>query len=133
MTIKFTIQGNQNNQYGNSVPKIKKTRNSYWTSEAQRYKEWKEYVVFAFLNSLAENAELYEKVYAKHGKPILLPSDQKARMDLKIYWADETHADPENVFGSIADALFFHDKHIAGSFDFEHEAGKGRVEVEIKI
>jgi hypothetical protein len=51
-----------------------------------------------------------------------------------IFWANEKHADPENVFGSIADALFENDNHVAGSFTFEHaDDKKGRVEVEITI
>jgi len=33
--------------------------------------------------------------------------------------ANEKHADPESVFGSIADAHFENDKHVAGSFTFE--------------
>ena len=58
----------------------------------------------------------------------------KQRMDLMIYYADETHPDSDNVFKGIADALFMNDKHVVGSFDYEHDReGGGRVEVTIHL
>jgi len=66
------------------------------------------------------------------GKPITLDKDAKARMDIKIYWNSKVHGDPENIFGSVADALFKNDKNLAGSFDFEYSKdGTARVEVKI--
>lgn len=64
----------------------------------------------------------------------LIKGTPKARMDVKIYWANEKHADPESVFGSIADAIFENDRHLDGSFKAIHSKDKkGRVEVKIKI
>ncbi|HXJ42031.1 MAG TPA: hypothetical protein VNH18_22330 [Bryobacteraceae bacterium] len=66
------------------------------------------------------------------GKPI--PGSAPAQMTMEIHWANEKHADPESVFGSLADALFENDKHVAGSFTFVHaEDKKGKVEVMITI
>ena len=66
-------------------------------------------------------------------KPLTIPEGFKARMDLKIWWRNDAHGDPENVFGSIADALFKNDKNLAGSFDFEEKKGRGVVYVTIKF
>lgn len=66
-------------------------------------------------------------------KPIILPKGQKAYMDLLIEWKDNTHADPENVFGSIADALFLTDKDLCGSFDVTDKRGEGLVHVRITV
>lgn len=64
-------------------------------------------------------------------KPLTILKNS-ARMDIKIAWANEHHGDPDNIFKGIADALFYDDKHLAGSFEFEH--GKdGKVEVNILI
>ena len=146
MVIKFIICGNQNNGEGNAIPKIKKTRNSYWTPEAQRYAAWKRYVQKAFVKKIVEATGMEYALMRDAGsdrvlgdidinreKPIEI-TEGKARMDLKIYWADGKHADPENVFGSIADALFENDKNLDGSFEAQiAEDGKGRVEATIKI
>ena len=68
------------------------------------------------------------------GKPFGTRKDLKGRMDIVIYWRNDVHADPENVFGSIADALFFQDKYLTGSFDFSEEMSESaRVEVLVTI
>ena len=38
-------------------------------------------------------------------------------MHLKIFWADETHGDADNVFKGVADSLFENDKELDGSFE----------------
>lgn len=139
MNIAFTIKGNQEDPHGNPLPKIKKTRNSYWTKEAQRYAAWKRYVQLQFLGAVRSQIGPDEWNKAKRRiacgeKPIALPQGAKASMRLKILWKNRAHADPENVFGSIADALFQNDKNLAGSFDFESAGdGIGRVEAEIAV
>lgn len=143
VTIKFTIPGNHEDSTGNPIPKIKRTRHQYWTPEAQRYAQWKEYVQSCFYGK----SNIYEIPVVLDGrkrnfigitkqriKPITLGKGQHARMDLKIWWANEAHADPENVFGSIADAIFQDDKNLDGSFRARiAKDGKGRVEVAITI
>lgn len=66
-------------------------------------------------------------------KVIVLPKGKKAYMDIFIFWADGKHGDPENIFGSIADALFWDDKHLCGSFDYVDEKGDGHVIVRISF
>lgn len=137
--IKFTIKGNHEDPLGNPLPKIKKTRNSYWTKEAQRYAKWKTYVQMRLLDALRTHAGPDEWNIAKRRiacgeKPIALPRGARAQMDIRISWKNGAHADPENVFGAIADALFENDKNLAGSFDFElADDGVGRVAVDIRF
>ena len=55
-------------------------------------------------------------------------------MDLTIRWKHNAHGDPENIFGSIADSLFFQDKDLDGSFESAvSEDGHGLVEVVITL
>lgn len=137
--IKFTIKGNHEDPLGNPIPKIKKTRNSYWTKEAQRYAKWKTYVQMRLLDALRAQIGPDEWNIAKRRiacgkKPIALPAGAKARMDVSITWKNGSHADPENVFGSIADALFENDKKLAGTFDFCYSPdGAGSTDVDIHI
>ncbi len=68
------------------------------------------------------------------GRPIILQAGERARMDIAIEWAGKAHPDPENVFGSIADALFFNDKDLDGSFTSAPSSDKkGKVRVSIKV
>ena len=134
----FTIHGNQKDPTGNAVPKAKLTRGQQWTPRAQSYTQWKTYVVGEFLSSLKDTGmkRLYASNAARYGKPIVLKKTQEARMVLSIYWKDEKHADPESVFGSIADALFENDKHLDGifnAFHFPKGEGKGSVDVTVAI
>lgn len=131
----FSIRGNHESDTANPIPKIRKTMRQRWTPEARRYAAWKTYVQEAFLRSLMQldfNRHIhYRRVLQK---PIKLDYGDKAVMDIRIFWKDERHGDPENVFGSIADALFYNDKCLDGSFQSEISSDKqGRVEVAIKI
>ncbi len=137
-TINFTIYGNHADQRGNPIPKIKKTARQYWTPEARRYSEWKKHVQLALLDAVKEkHTELSQRIgqcMVREGKPIELQHFENARMDIKIWWKNEAHADGENVFGSIADALFKNDKKLDGSFEGSRAPdGKGRVEVVINV
>ena len=141
MTISFTIPGNHKDPLGNPVPKLKMTGRQRWTDKAQEYAAWKQYVASAFLIELQRKGDAVIHEFLKIGvggikKPITLATAQRARMDIKIWWVSENHGDPENVFGSVADALFENDKHLDGSFESHHlppvNAG-GRTEVEVKI
>jgi hypothetical protein len=131
----FTIEGNQVDRLGNAIPKIRKTYRQQWTPEAQRYTAWKGYVQEAFLRSLVDiDFKVHIRFQRLVKKPIKLAEGEKAVMDIRIFWKDETHGDPENIFGSIADALFHNDKYLDGSFKSElAKDGKGRVEIIINI
>lgn len=56
-------------------------------------------------------------------------------MDIKIEWANGAHADGDNIFKGIADALFVNDKQVsAGSFESKMSEDKvGKVFVKIEI
>lgn len=138
MEIKFTIKGNPDDPAGNPVPKLKMTGRQHWMPGAKRYVSWKSQVVLAFLDAVAEQHPAFlpimHKSLAFRGKPIELLLDKSAEMELTIFWKNDAHADPENVFGSIADALFKNDKNLYGRFDEGlPRDGRGRVEVTIKI
>lgn len=133
--LHITIAGNHADRNGNPLPKIKMIGRQQWTDKAQRYGAWKVFVQQIFLEAHGRVGEPHPframRNPGRYAKPIICG---KARMDLKIYWADEHHADPESVFGSIADALFVNDKELDGSFTCYHSPEhKGRVEVKISI
>lgn len=68
------------------------------------------------------------------GKPLGTAKDLYGRMDLRIFWKDDKHGDPENIFGALADSLFFQDKYLDGSFEAKRsESGEGLVEVSILL
>jgi len=139
MMIEFTIRGNNTNPKGNALPKVKLTRRQQWTPKAKRYSEWKKYVVSQMFLELSSKHDKLPDEWTgfidllAEEKPIILPKGQKAYMDLLIEWKDNTHADPENVFGSIADALFLTDKDLCGSFDVTDKRGEGLVHVRITV
>lgn len=118
--IKFTIYGNQENPEGNPIPYLRLTQNQLWMPSVRRYMNWQDHVRKA------------HRLYC--GSLLGFSKDTKARMNLKIYWANGAHGDPDNIFKGIADALFKNDKNLDGSFVSEMASDKkGRVEVEIII
>ena len=136
---KFTIYGNHKSKTGNALPKLKMTGGQHWTPGAKNYVAWKKHVVDQFTSQLLNTPDAQEilRNIAITKKPLVL-GPKGATMKLKIYWADEKHCDPENAFGSIADALFVNDKHLNGSFVAKHvndEGGRsdGLIDVEIII
>lgn len=117
MKYLFDIKGNQTDPFGNAFPKLKMTGKQSWTDKAQAYAMWKVYVQKAYLDSLPpEQYQTALRNIYRYKKPIVLEKDTLARMDLEISFKGGTHGDPENIFGSIADALFFNDKNLYGSF-----------------
>lgn len=129
--IQFTIFGNQENPNGNPIPKLKMTGRQQWTPQAQRYAAWKKYVQLTFLDGNFKQ-EYTKRFFNNHQKPI--GGTPNAHMDLKIEWANGKHADPESVFGSIADALFENDNNLDGSFVAKMALdGIGKVEISISI
>ena len=132
MQFSFTINGTHEGRQKNAIPKIKKTARQYWTKEVKRYTLWRKHVQAEFLQQLKEvngkeAVKLAENVLIKL-RPI---PDTKKRIEVKmiIYFKGERHADPENVFGSIADALLQQDKHVKGEFDYRHVERDPHVDV----
>lgn len=138
MNITFTIKGNQENPQGNPIPYERMTQGAFWRKDAKRYHEWKDYVRAAFIAALYEqdpNAATHAaRLIATQTKPLTTAITAPARMDLKIFWRNHAHADPDNIWKGIADALFVNDKNLDGSFESQQAAdGKGKVEVSIFI
>jgi hypothetical protein len=142
MNLTFEIVGTHEGD-NHALPKIKKTRNSYWTPEAQRYTAWKRHVVDAFIQA-ARQARIEQSVDKRlvqfslyppevtGRKPIEILKAANCRMDIFISFKNGRHADPENIFGSIADALFQNDARLRGSFDFSENDPKAKVRVSIR-
>lgn len=123
-TIKFTIKGNQENPNGNPIPYLRTTQASQWTDKAVRYQEWKGYVVGAYIKALEKIEKKERQAFEKYTdltklKPIK-NTGEKIHMQLQITWMNKAHADCDNVFKGIADALFTNDKFLVGEFDYEY-------------
>lgn len=134
-TIKFTITGNQENDRGNPIPYTRSTQGGQFKANVRRYNAWKEHVRGAFIarcvdEKLLTHRDFKDFLYVlPNGKPIRYDG-RKARMDMQIYFSNKAHADSDNVFKGIADALFENDKYLSGSFDFSY-AQCAKVEVVI--
>lgn len=133
-SIKFTIRGNQENTYGNPIPYLRTTQKSQWTDKAKRYQEWKGYVVANFIDCIQGMSNEKRKEYADvvnlvDRKPIK-KSKEKIAVIAHFVFIDDTHADCDNLFKGIADALFMNDKYVIGSFDFSY-GPRGMSEIEI--
>lgn len=124
--IDFIIYGNQEDRRANPIPYIRITRRSKWTDKAQRYFQWKSYVYGAF-------CEATQKLGNRRCER-LNTKEEKIVMNLQIEWADNKHADPDNVFKGIADALFENDKNLDGSFVTKMaQDGRGKVIVHLLL
>lgn len=137
--ISFTIQGNHKDPYGNPLPKLKMTGKQRWMPKAQEYGRWKQHVKGCFLSELVDEgllkrADFRDLIYVHEDLKPIVKSKKPARMEIMIWWCSDVHGDPENIFGSIADALFENDKYLAGSFDFAQSPNKkARVDVTITL
>jgi hypothetical protein len=143
MEINFTIKGNHSDPYGNPLPKNRLTYAQQWTPQAKKYVAWKNYVMQCYMeaakiaglsivinDALTNSTTLF--VNGRTMKPLNIMG--KSHMYLKIYWANNVHGDPENIFGSIADALFVNDKNLDGCFESQMSPDKkGRVDVTIMV
>jgi hypothetical protein len=143
MQINFVIQGNQENPKGNPIPYHRATQGSYWNAGNRRYHAWKDYVVKCFEEASIKSGsytrmsdeQIIEMVKkGQRPKPIEL-GKKNARMDILIEWANGAHADCDNIFKGILDALFVNDKGVtAGSFDSRKASdGVGKVITKIII
>ena len=134
MKLKFTITGNQEAIAGNPIPKAKLTKGQQWTDRAQRYAHWKVHVrEYALQAAIVQKWPKWTiRRLSVHRHLFLKGEVKEATMNIVIHWANEKHADPESIFGSVADSLFADDKHLTGSFTCVH-GKKGSVEVELDV
>lgn len=131
MRYEFTVLGNQSNPFGNPIPYFRTTQGSKWSTGARRYAAWKDFVAGEFERQVRE---FVRRKNSYTSKPIDLKG-KVARMDIVIEWSSKTHADCDNVFKGIADALFVDDKNLAaGSFESRMATDKrGKVIISITI
>lgn len=107
---------------GHAIPKLKKTGAQFWTPEAKRYVAWKTLVVSSFLKSLETTRPVIYAAAVRRVSQGMKPIPGfkgKAHMTVNAYYKNHKHPDTENVFGSVADALFENDNNLVGTFDFE--------------
>lgn len=132
--IQFTIKGNPDDLYGNPVPYIRVVGRALWLPNAKKYHAWKGYVRRCFYSGYPELLMHDGKKLLVDDQPLTTKASEKARMDIKIFWMNGVHADPDNVFKGIADALFKNDKFLDGSFESGYTPdAKGRVEVSVTL
>ncbi len=132
--VSFKITGNQDDIYGNPVPYVRVVKRALWLPEAKRYNAWKSFVRRTFYKGYPEYLMRVENNLLTELQPFTTNSGDKARMDIRIYWRNGIHGDPDNIFKGIADALFKNDKFLDGSFETHYSPdGKGRVEIDILL
>lgn len=151
MQIRFTIEGNHLDIKGNPVPYMRLVR-GHWKKGDEKYLEWGDYVRARFQRTaniisdpIGTNARVMRsgkeivgicdagEIVLNIEKPITV-QQLKMRLDLKIYWHNKAHGDPDNIFKGIADALIHQDKNVDGSFASEMAPDKiGRVEALLTI
>ena len=132
--LSFVVKGNQDDWHGNPIPYTRVVKRALWLPEAKRYNAWKSYVRRSFYGE-------YPAYLMRAGNTLLTDlqsfktsSASKARMDVRIFWMNGIHGDPDNIFKGLADALFKNDKFLDGSFESNYSPdGKGRVEIDITL
>ncbi len=128
--IQFTIKGNPDDLEGNPVPYVRVVGRALWLPKAKKYHAWKEYVRSIFYRHYPE----FSTIGNESSQPLTTKISARAQMSIVIYWVNGVHADPDNVFKGLADALFLNDKFLDGAFESHYASdGKGRVEVEITL
>ena len=140
MKLTFEIHGTHEGDH-HALPKIKLTRAQHWLPKAQQYVAWKRHVCAALSEALKKAPQQYNaqgdlivSAYPQEitgRKQIEIPKATHCRMDIVISFKNGRHADPENIFGSIADAIFHNDARLRGSFDFLENQPTAKVTVTI--
>jgi Holliday junction resolvase RusA-like endonuclease len=132
--IQFTIKGNPDDWHGNPVPYVRVVGRALWLPVARKYAAWKSYVRKSFFAEYPAYVMYDGNKLLTDTPPFITKASEKARMDIKIFWMNGLHADPDNVFKGIADALFKNDKFLDGSFESDYATdSRGRVEVSITL
>lgn len=114
--LKFTVKGIP-------IGYKRTTQRAKYCENYKRYQQYKDLVVLAFLEQCAGDWGA--------NKPLTTVKGQKTRVDIKIYFRDFTHGDPDNVLKAILDSLFVNDKYCSASFDYFYDHANPRVEVQI--
>ncbi len=132
--ITFIVKGNQEDIHGNPIPYMRVVKRALWLPEARRYNAWKSFVRRSFFGDYPEYLIRAGNHLLTELQPFTTSSGEKARMDIRVYWRNGIHGDPDNIFKGIADALFKNDKFLDGSFETHYSPeGKGRVEIDITL
>lgn len=143
MQLKITVHGTQDGDK-NAQPKAKLTKGQQWTPKAHKYAAWKRHVQEAFFKATKPRSDelkrqAHEAIISHYPpeitgrKPITIQPGNWAHMELHIDFNSAKHADPENIFGSIADALFTNDNRLSGLFLFRENQPTAKVEILIEI
>ena len=128
----FVIKGNQDDIYGNAIPYLRVVKRALWLPEARRYNAWKSHVRKTFYAEYPAELKRAGANLLRDLQPFSTTAAQRMRMDIRIYWMNGIHGDPDNIFKGIADALFKNDKFLDGSFETRYSpSSHGRVEVDI--
>ncbi len=140
--IKFTIHGNHEYLDGNPIP-FERAVKGHWRERSSRYMNWQAYVRQQFYT---QHRDILSQLFDDTNVPAKRKLTQaflmkpfkhfgtRIHVHSRIYFANKTHGDSDNIQKGIVDALFVEDKYVAGSYDFEYSVDKkGRVEVEIII
>lgn len=107
MRHQFSIFGSSDDPVGNPQPYYRTTQRSKWSDPgAMRYADWQEHVRATFLKECGD--------WCDTKKPIDL-GKRNGWMKLIVYFKDDKHGDPDNIFKGIADALFINDKNLYGT------------------
>lgn len=117
--LAFQVKGNGTDPAGNPKAKLRMTGAQSWRPEVQDYANFKREVQRAALRTRteAERREIdLRMATVKRAKPFILPTDGRCFMRVLIGWKGHAHADPEGVYGAIADALFQNDRELDGAF-----------------
>ncbi len=132
--ITFMVKGNQEDIHGNPIPYVRVVKRALWLPEAKRYNAWKSFVRRSFYGDYPGYLMRAANTLLTELQPFTTNSAEKARMDVRIYWRNGLHGDPDNIFKGIADALFKNDKFLDGSFETHYSPeGKGKVEIDITL
>jgi Holliday junction resolvase RusA-like endonuclease len=121
MKYTFVITGNQEDRAGNPIPYHRTTQGSFWNKTSKRYNAWKQFVCSEYWLQTVKKLS-NEKPYGK---------EVKGRIEVKISFRGENHADPDNIVKGILDALFENDKHIDVVTSHTCKNSHGSVEVSI--
>ena len=132
-TVNFIVD---TTQFGNPMAKLKMTGKQFFLPKAQKYVAFKSHILVNCLRALDDHDPGIKaaclRTYGIHGAPFHTTKDLHAYLVVKSMFKNNAHADPENVYGTIADSLFKSDKYLRGEIDFGYNKDKtSHVEVEV--
>ena len=132
--LSFVVKGNQDDWHGNPIPYTRVVKRALWLPEAKRYNAWKSYIRRSFYGEYPAYLMRAGNTLLTDLQPFKTSAASKARMDVRIYWMNGIHGDPDNIFKGVADALFKNDKFLDGSFESHYSPDvKGYLEIDITL